>query len=230
MQKKMKAFDVVVVGGGMAGVISALAAAEQGASVMLIEKGSCLGGVATEGMLGEINGAYLNGVVAIPEIGRRILDRLIKQGFGVFRQSVPMTSNPDIKVDRLRYHSEYLKLVLDEMVVENNIKVLFCATLKQVLQMPKGVLLTIGNNFEEISIYCNILVDSTGNSECIYLAGGETISSHKMDKQAVSIIFRLGGIDVDRFEELGIDEIQEIIKFGKKKGVLPGDILSETFA
>ena len=41
-----KRYDVVVLGGGFAGVAAALAAARSGADVLLVEKGNCLGGAA----------------------------------------------------------------------------------------------------------------------------------------------------------------------------------------
>ena len=44
-------YDVVVVGGGVAGVSSALSAAREGLKVCLIEKGSMLGGLATSGLI-----------------------------------------------------------------------------------------------------------------------------------------------------------------------------------
>ena len=42
-------YDVVVAGGGMAGVAAAVAAARRGARVSLVEKQSALGGLATLG-------------------------------------------------------------------------------------------------------------------------------------------------------------------------------------
>ena len=44
----MKKYDVVVVGGGFAGVAAALAARRTGAEVLIVEKNGCLGGAATE--------------------------------------------------------------------------------------------------------------------------------------------------------------------------------------
>ena len=44
-------YDVVVVGGGMAGVGAAVAAAKAGASTILIENTSALGGLATVGLV-----------------------------------------------------------------------------------------------------------------------------------------------------------------------------------
>ena len=44
-------YDVVVVGGGMAGTGAAIAAAKSGARVMLVENTSALGGIATMGIV-----------------------------------------------------------------------------------------------------------------------------------------------------------------------------------
>ena len=42
----MKKYDIAVIGGGFAGVAAALAAAREGARVIIIEKSNCLGGAA----------------------------------------------------------------------------------------------------------------------------------------------------------------------------------------
>ncbi len=44
-------YDVVVAGGGIAGVSAAVAAAREGASVCLVEKTGTLGGLATAGLI-----------------------------------------------------------------------------------------------------------------------------------------------------------------------------------
>ena len=44
-------YDVCVVGGGVAGVAAALAAAREGASVVLLEKLAALGGLGTVGLI-----------------------------------------------------------------------------------------------------------------------------------------------------------------------------------
>ena len=46
-----KSYDIIVVGGGMAGVSAAVAARRQGKRVLLIEKASYLGGLATLGLV-----------------------------------------------------------------------------------------------------------------------------------------------------------------------------------
>ena len=46
-----KPHDVIVTGGGVAGVAAAVSAARHGASVLLIEKSNILGGLATLGLV-----------------------------------------------------------------------------------------------------------------------------------------------------------------------------------
>ena len=44
--------DVIVVGGGPAGMCAAIAAAREGVKVLLVEQGGFCGGMATQGMVG----------------------------------------------------------------------------------------------------------------------------------------------------------------------------------
>lgn len=50
--------DVLVVGGGPAGVCAAIAAARNGAKVLVVERGNCLGGMATRGLVGPFMTCY----------------------------------------------------------------------------------------------------------------------------------------------------------------------------
>ena len=51
-------YDVVVVGGGAAGLAAAVTAAERGARTALVERYGFLGGMATAGMVSTICGLY----------------------------------------------------------------------------------------------------------------------------------------------------------------------------
>ena len=49
--RRMQEYDVIVVGGGVAGVAAAVAAARNGAKTLLMEKQVVLGGLATIGLI-----------------------------------------------------------------------------------------------------------------------------------------------------------------------------------
>ena len=46
-----KKYDLVVVGGGLSGVAAAVSAARHGLSVMILEKGNCFGGAASNSLV-----------------------------------------------------------------------------------------------------------------------------------------------------------------------------------
>ena len=54
--------DVVVLGGGPAGVAAAISAARQGADTLLIEQMGEVGGIATEGMMSHWTGNTKGGI------------------------------------------------------------------------------------------------------------------------------------------------------------------------
>jgi hypothetical protein len=74
--------EVLVCGGGPAGLGAALASARQGAHTMLIEQQGCLGGVATSSLIGTWFGSYSRDgrYPVIEGVFKEIVDRLVAEG------------------------------------------------------------------------------------------------------------------------------------------------------
>lgn len=67
--------DVVVCGGGTAGAFAAIAAAEQGADVLLLEQSGCVGGTAVNGLVSPLMRLRLPEDVTCSYLSRRLGDR-----------------------------------------------------------------------------------------------------------------------------------------------------------
>ena len=77
-----KAYDVIVVGGGIAGVSAAVSAARNGASTLLIEKQINLGGLATMGLISWYEPLCDgNGNQVIYGIAEELIKLSVKYGF-----------------------------------------------------------------------------------------------------------------------------------------------------
>ncbi len=99
--------DVLVCGGGPAGIGAALAAARAGASVQLIEMAGCLGGVWTCGLLTKIlDSENKSGIMA------ELLTKFSSRGSKVAKNTHGTVYDPEIA-----------KLVLEELCVEAGVKI-----------------------------------------------------------------------------------------------------------
>jgi flavin-dependent dehydrogenase len=160
--------DVLVVGGGSAGSSTAIAAARNGAKVILLERYGFLGGTGTAG-LDTFYGFYTPGtvekkvVVGIPDEVIAGLERhkaLIKR---------PNTYGAGAG---LTYDPEVLKVVWDDLVSGAGVRVLFHAYFADVIQ--KGPQITgaiIGTKRGQRAIHARVIIDTSGDADVIARAG-----------------------------------------------------------
>lgn len=222
-------FDVVVVGGGWGGVAAAVAAARQGAKVLILEKGICFGGTATCSEVCEIDGSYTkDGRCVLPAIGREIIQMAIDRGAARRDGYIPMSSDPEHGCDRIRFNPEELKLIMDTVVLEAGVTVLFNAVPQEIKQVSGGVEIVIGAPYNRISVIGKVLVDATGNSEAVYLLDPEATEKTDLNAlQGVTMIYRLGNVDMERYmTNIDSDKLTQVIEKGLKEGRLAVRILA----
>jgi len=187
--KSQKSYDVIVCGGGPAGVCAAVAAARSGAKVLLLERSGALGGTATAGLVASW----------CPMTDGK---RLIHGGIGA--EIVRKTTN-DLKcldtTEILHHHisfdPEYLKFVLDELVVAEKIEVLFFAVLAAARVQNKritSVIVADKKGLEEFS--APVFVDGTGDGDLGYFAGAEFQEAGAEEEEMPgSLCFNLANVD-----------------------------------
>lgn len=173
------AADVVVVGGGLAGVAAALAAARSGAKVILLEKSCMLGGLATLGHvciylpLDDGAGHKIYGGLA-----EELLHVCIRYGYDDLPEC--WRGGPDF-VDRPagRYRATFnipaAVCALDEVLAEAGVEVVFDTAFCDVLtdgDRVRGVL--VENKSGRSCYLAKMFVDASGDSDLLYRAGART--------------------------------------------------------
>lgn len=174
---------VLVLGGGVAGLTATLAAAKMGADVLLVERGNCLGGTATAGMMALFYTPYR----CAHGVPKAIFDRLIAAG-GAFPGEI-------ISVDH-----EIFEGVAFEMAAEAGVSLLLhtiCADVIMDGDRVRGVV--IENKGGRQALLGRVLVDATGDADIAARAGAPTVKGREADAKMrpMTLLFRLGGVDVE---------------------------------
>ena len=189
--KELPECDVLVAGGGSAGVAAAVASGRSGAKTILIEKNTFLGGMATGALVTPMMKNALDAKNILTKgLFLEVCDRLVKAGGGAtFKDGNPGWFNPEI-----------YKWVLDEMCLESGDKLMFdnyivethCneSLLQKIFFFNKGGCFSIsGKEF----------IDCTGDGDLISLSGVSYESGKEDDRQAMSLRFMMSGVNLETF-------------------------------
>lgn len=159
--------DVLVVGGGPAGVAAAISAAREGVEVFLIEKYGYLGGLWTGGLVLPVlatNGAGKDGgwTKAVQGICTEICERIAAIGM-----CTNPNNNKSPKVD-----PEATKYILDEMIQEAGVKLLYFTTAQDVVMSGDRIdSVILDCKSGRVAIRCKQVIDCSGDGDIFYRTG-----------------------------------------------------------
>ena len=191
-----KQYDVIVIGGGTAGVIAAIAAARNGAKTLIIEKNSYLGGVAATGIpfLGIYDGRDRRVNAGIPQ---ELVERMCREGGcldGVFGAT---WMDPDYRFSITPFDQECYKYVAQEMVLEAGAEILFHSFVGDVKMNGSAIeSIEVVNKSGKTQYAAKVYIDTTGDADIAFRAGVPMVE--KQEKQNASILFALVDVDVER--------------------------------
>lgn len=194
--------DVVVVGAGSAGCCAAIASAQAGRSVILIERYGFAGGTSTQ-ILDTFYGFFTPGdqprkvVGGIPD---QVVDALDRTGDIFLR---PNTYGAGTGVT---YNPQRLKLVWDTLLTRAGVKMLLHATLCGVDHGASGridsVVVHTKQGFGRIK--AKRFIDASGDADLCHLGGIAYERAGEIDPaQTLTTTFCMSNVDLARFEQAG---------------------------
>lgn len=202
--------DVVVVGGGIAGSLAAVAAARKGCSVIVIEETGQLGGSLTSSGTGPMMTFHAGEKQVIRGLGEELISRLREKGL-----------SPGHTVDSTGYtytvtpfDAEGMKRELELMILEAGGNILYHAVLCDVNVSEKLIGITVLCCSQRIDIEGKVFIDATGDASLAMMAGVPVEVGRSSDgkNQPMTMNFRLSGVDIQLIRRL-MDENVSIFPF-----------------
>jgi len=195
-------YDVIVVGGGPSGVGAAVAAARNGAKVLLIEKYGFLGGMATVASVPAFC-PYTDGEkVIIKGIGLEVLEAMRKEK----NFDSPVKDKKElvkIMYDWIPIDSEVLKRVLDNLLIDSGCQLLFHSLVTDVVTENGTVNAVIVESKEgRNKINCKYVIDCTGDADVVVKAGGQyEFGDEENLVQSVTLCYHIANINMEVITE-----------------------------
>lgn len=184
-----QSYDLIVAGGGPAGVAAAVAAARGGADTLLIEHTGCLGGMGTSGLVGAWCPFTDGKRLLHGGIGAEVVRRTTRQ--------LACLESTEIPHGHIPFDPEYLKLVLDELVRSAGVQVLFHTVVADAeTEGRKLRRVTAANKSGIHKFEARCYIDCTGDGDLAGFAGAEFIEPQP-DEETMpgSLCFVLSNID-----------------------------------
>ena len=232
--------DVLIVGGGPAGTTAAVAAAREGADVVLLERYGCLGGLSTGGLVFWIDRMTdWKGKLVVAGLGGELMDRIgadetlgpPKELWGSTEPTPVAYWSQRTSAFRGMVHwsptvdPEVLKLVSNDIVREAGVHVMFHSWVVAAINdgnQVKGVVFESKEGRK--ALMAKVVIDCSGDGDVFAQAGAEfdADSDPESAHARITTSFRFGNVDMRRyldFRMLQQDKHRDLMSKAAEEGV-----------
>nr|WP_145406436.1 FAD-dependent oxidoreductase [Paenibacillus xylanexedens] len=198
---KRETADVIVVGGGPAGIAAAIAAGRQGARVVLVERYGFVGGMSTAAMVYPWMTFHTEqGEQVIRGIAQEIVDRLqaCEGSPGHLRDTVGFVHSVT------PYDPAVYQVVALEMLEEAGVRLLLHSFVDGVAVVDDRVeAVRVTSKSGQLELQADVFVDASGDADVAYLAGAAVAQGRDTDSQSqpMTMKFRMRGVNLERVKQ-----------------------------
>jgi hypothetical protein len=225
--------DVVVVGGGSAGVTAAVSAARNGCSVTLLERYHHLGGMASGGMVLVLDDMINGDEIVVSGIVDEFVARMEKEGMAVvppvedryasdemYRKwarwgvhNFHLPKKPQPIVYAVAFDPDAWKRTSLDLIAENKINLRLHSWFSDAIVEDgavKGVICQTKNGRQ--AIRGDVVIDTTGDCDVALSAGAEFTTGQYI----VTTVFRLANVDTVEADRFEYEEPEEFAKINRQ--------------
>lgn len=203
--------ELLVVGGGPAGVCAAVAAARMGIRTMIIDSGGCLGGMATKGLVSPFMTCFdrYGEQMIAKGLFEEVIDRMVAGGWALHPKNIRHTSPYTAWITEGHDHvtpfePEGLKYVYDCMCMEAGVKVLLHTAFVEPVMKGRRICGAVVLEKQGLrKIRAKMVIDATGDADVAYRAGvpcekGCVERDGKL--QPATLFMRINNVDSKKLE------------------------------
>lgn len=208
-----KKYELIVVGGGYAGVGAAIEAARKGVDVLLIDKYNCLGGASSNCLVNPFMGYWSM------DANTNKKKYLCGDIFLEIKQE--LKKNNGLKGESL-FDEEIAKLILNRLCVKYGVTILFDTIVTDVTVLNGSIIaLKAFGKSEVIELCADRYIDATGDGEVAMLSGCPFVLGRESDHlcQPMTLCFRIGGVDKEKYQA-NRSAMQTLYKEFQNKGLI----------
>lgn len=203
--------DVLVVGGGPAGISAALAAAREGVDTLLVERYGCFGGVITQAMVGTVAWYRYAKTIDAGGIGLVFEQRAKEEGATINiignvknKEMLATLEAEGLIVDGEPTYevldTEKFKFLIDEMIQEAGVKPLLHCYVTDVIMDGKRLIGVITESKSgRQAIMAKRIIDATGDADVAFHAGVPFRKNPKNELMEVTVNYGCSGINIGKF-------------------------------